>query len=497
MEKTLNFVPSKYQKDIFNNYQNTNQNLSISAVPGSGKSTTLIQLLKFVPIFKKTIFLAFNKSIVEDLQKKVPKNINVSTLHSLGCKSIYKTYNGKVQISDYKTYKFAKALSKNWKSVPPKKIEKYIYNICQIINLYKLRLEKDYKDIMNIIMYYDIECIGNEAVDSVEVLEALNNYNENPFAHDEKFMIDFSDMVYLPCVQSKIRLDQYDEVFIDESQDLNKAQQVLVKKIIKSTGRFISVGDPRQSIYGFMSADINAYEDFKNQKNTVELPLSFCYRCGTEIVKLANNIYPVIESPDNMFEGEVESNSKLEDIKEGDFVLCRNNAPLVELYFYFIDSEKKCYIKGSEIGDQIIKLLEDRKNLQKSELLQDLEKRLIDIYEDLKNKGIQEPTKHPRYGKLAEKISIIKIIAKKYNSTAQMINISQKIFTDSGSGIALMSMHKSKGLENDCVYILDISLLPSSYSTQEWQKVQERNLEYVAYTRAKKKLGFVTSSQIK
>jgi hypothetical protein len=47
-------------------------------------------------------------------------------------------------------------------------------------------------------------------------------------------------------------------------------------------------------------------------------------------------------------------------------------------------------------------------------------------------------------------------------------------------------------LESERVFILHRELLPSKLAKFPWQKEQESNLEYVAYTRAKTTLGFIT-----
>ena len=39
--------------------------------------------------------------------------------------------------------------------------------------------------------------------------------------------------------------------------------------------------------------------------------------------------------------------------------------------------------------------------------------------------------------------------------------------------------------------------MPSKYAKKDWQKVQEENLRYVAYTRAKKHLGIITDWEMR
>jgi superfamily I DNA/RNA helicase len=49
----------------------------------------------------------------------------------------------------------------------------------------------------------------------------------------------------------------------------------------------------------------------------------------------------------------------------------------------------------------------------------------------------------------------------------------------------LITVHRSKGLEFDRVFGWGVNkYMPSPYAKQEWQQVQERNLEYVLKTRA-------------
>ena len=81
-----NFIPSKYQKKIFDFISSDTKNAVVSAVAGSGKTTTLINALDKVPETSSVLFLAFNVSIVEELGKRLSgkKNICVSTVHKFG-----------------------------------------------------------------------------------------------------------------------------------------------------------------------------------------------------------------------------------------------------------------------------------------------------------------------------------------------------------------------------------------------------------------------------
>ena len=69
---------------------------------------------------------------------------------------------------------------------------------------------------------------------------------------------------------------------------------------------------------------------------------------------------------------------------------------------------------------------------------------------------------------------------------------------DDGNAVTLMTVHASKGLEFDCVFVagMEESLFPSARSIQESASVEEeRRLAYVAITRARKYLYLTYASQ--
>ena len=97
-----------------------------------------------------------------------------------------------------------------------------------------------------------------------------------------------------------------------------------------------------------------------------------------------------------------------------------------------------------------------------------------------------------------DKVQAIKVIAKDLKTTEAVINRIQAIFKDDQKdGICMSTVHKAKGLESDKVFIIreDKFLLPHCMK-KAWMAEQEYNLVYVAYTRAKRYLGFVQDFQM-
>src|SRR5690606_13046002 len=105
--------------------------------------------------------------------------------------------------------------------------------------------------------------------------------------------IDFTDMVYLPAVDNRIKFRHPDVTFIDECQDLNEAQHKMIDKII-GNNRFVAVGDRAQAIYSFSGSDSRSFDRFLDKQRVKELPLSVCYRCAKKIVEHANEVYDIM-----------------------------------------------------------------------------------------------------------------------------------------------------------------------------------------------------------
>jgi superfamily I DNA/RNA helicase len=79
-------------------------------------------------------------------------------------------------------------------------------------------------------------------------------------------------------------------------------------------------------------------------------------------------------------------------------------------------------------------------------------------------------------------------------SKADLFNSIDKMFGDTPFGqvpecLVLSSVHRSKGLEWNRVFLLDRpQFMPSKAARKDWQKRQEQNLIYVSITRAKQEL---------
>ena len=487
---------SDKQLRIFEEYENTTNNLTIEAAPGSGKTFTLLELLKRTPKHYKSIFLAFNKSIQTELESKVPEGTDALTLHSLGFRSLLKYTNNKYKLTELKNWIIGKQILDLNGFKDEKKKNIYLFVVSKLVDLYRLNVCKTKQDLLYVADKYNVSYINGEIDDALKIIEYLDKYNRKEYRDKHRpMMIDFVDMIYLPTILlSDDEFYKYDVVMIDEGQDLSDLQWIMIQKLFRKRTRFILVGDKFQSIYSFLGSNVDVFNRIQQYPKTTVLPLSYSYRCPKKVVKEANKVFNFIESPEWKEDGEIVYDGNFDDVKEGDFILCRNNSPLIETFLFLIKKGKRCKILGRDLGNGLLNVLskiEDFSKESKEELLKN--KR-----EQLKEKGVVNITNNASYNELIERIFILEELHKEFQDISVLKSTIEDMFADernlsASNYVVLSTIHKSKGLESDCVFFLYPDLLPSKYAESELELYSEDCLRYVCITRAKKKLIYIHS----
>ena len=497
----LTYQPSQYQIAIFDFIKNSQGNLVIEASAGSGKTTVLVNILRLLSTDIKKLFCAFNTDIVKELKKKTQgvENVDVRTMHSLGMNMIMRNLGVDslpIVETKYREYILSKIhlYSPVVRGMNRKNYMKYVNNVTKLVDFARYNLAEDEEEIVALAQRHEIDIMFDEPKVTLDIMEwGKNNVS----------CIDYTDMVWLPNTLSMKPLGlQFDFILLDESQDFSVAQRELILKCQKMGTRYVFVGDENQAIYSFASASPESFRKLKELPNTTSLPLSISYRCPKKIVKLAQTLVENIEYKEDAIDGEIAYNAKLEDVKDGDMILCRNNAPLMQVYNDLIRMGKQCFIRGKDIGQNLKNvILESKKTDLNSNLSED--GLFIYLYDQLFHlvSNVMKSTNLDKHtvmnmSIITNKLDIINalyVLSENLSTTQELIDRIDAIFTDKkqNNGIALSTIHKAKGLESDNVYIACRSLMPSKSATQDWEVLQEKNLIYVAYTRAKRKLGFL------
>ena len=487
--KMTGFKPSKYQEAIYQFIQKDKGNAIVEAVAGSGKTTTIVEATKLIPKEKKAIFVAFNRSIALELQRKLPKHVKAQTLHSFGFSLFFNNSNCQVtpEVDGDKLYNITERVLKL--AFNDREYRKYISGYMNIISKIKAELLTPSNESLDyIIDRYNI------TVDFPIRLSLINTIlNE---CKKDLSTVDYDDMIWIPIV-CKFSSRTYDWVFVDEVQDLNRSQFELIKKMCNGHSRIVAVGDSRQSIYAFRGADTNSMKNFKEYFNAKELPLSICYRCPSSVIKLAQQFVPQIETFDKAPVGKVDhiTEEDLDNIaKPGDLIICRTNAPLVKIAFMFIRQHRKAVIRGRDIGKRLLKIVKELETNDMDLFINELNRRIDQLRLKLQKieDGVLPRKNKSSYTKEMDQLQTIIAISEKCSSITSLKQTIQDIFSDKQEGIVLSSVHKVKGLEAKRIFILYYDELmphPMAETPEEFQ--QEINIKYVAVTRAREELYLV------
>jgi DNA helicase-2/ATP-dependent DNA helicase PcrA len=469
---------SEYQKSIFRAVARHDGHIIVEALAGSGKTTTLVESFKFVPKGKKVIALAFNKMIQEELRSRAPSYIqDVLTFHSLGYRAIKQRF-GEVEIDNYKCFNLVKGL------VDDEKDRDLITNICDTIAHCKHSLQDTPKRIEDIIDQFGIDLCEIEKSQFISfVIKGLS------LCKAQTSKIDFDDMCYFPFVYN-LSMGQYQIVYVDEYQDLNKNQLVMSKKICHPDGKLVIFGDRWQDLYSWRGSDSTLVEELKEKENTVILPLPVSYRCPKSVITLAQNWVPEITCPETAIEGEIKDislNELYSEAKPGCFILSRVNAPLIKICLAFIRLGIKANIQGRDIGAQLAYLIKKSKKKQMPSFLTWLAKWKDEEVAKLQEKNINPENVIDRYECLINVCDESKSLEEATKKVNELFND-----TDEKNVIILSSCHRAKGRERDNVFLL-------RWTFRVWfdhmdlieKPNEEGNIAYVAATRAKKNLFVV------
>lgn len=483
-------------------------NVILNAVAGSGKTTTIVQGMQHLKNPSDALFLAFNKVIVEALKSKMP-GVTCQTIHSLGFQAITKgAGRGKVE-----GYKSLKILDELLKFVDPE-LQKYLNTLSQksaagdVVKAFKMEVAElvgfvkntltdptDFDAIVDVANHF-----GVTPYDGHEITWAMRVLKASDALWESARILDFDDMLWL-VHRFNYTVAQYQDVVVDELQDLNKAQMNVVMGAIKPGGRFIGVGDPSQAIQGFAGADADAFDSAVKMTGAEVMPLSICYRCPTSHLELARQFVPHIAPRNNAPEGIVKSITEEQFTGEhkptaGDLIICRTKAPLFGNAMRLIAAGIQARLRGDDISKGINLLIKRIASYIpdgapfNSNFLPALEACREMAIAKLRN----QPNNTGKIERISDQYECIQVLFEgcKGNSVDDLIETVSALFQDVSGAVWLSSIHRAKGLEANNVFILNPGRIQLNYPTMlDWQKEQERNLNYVAVTRSKKNLFMV------
>ena len=165
------------------------------------------------------------------------------------------------------------------------------------------------------------------------------------------------------------------------------------------------------------------------------------------------------------------------------------------VYFQLLQEGKNPIVVGKDIQEGLEALVNKVINKNTDEGMEIIMERLTKLEDELKSKGIKNVKENPRYEALYDKVMTVDIIANRFDTMKEVKKEIVSMFEKKENCITLTTIHKAKGLEADRVFIIERfdgqRLLPSPYAITAWQKISEKNLRFVCYTRAKREIVFI------
>lgn len=494
---------SSYQEAFFKKVEESRSGrvaAVLRAVPGSGKTTTLIEGSKRVKA-KRKIFLAYSKSVVAELRKKLPPDIDVRTVHSLGNYALW-NHLGKQKLQvDKKKYEgiCSRIVLKLIRSGKIQQDRSDYGNNGRIIR----ELEKlaryvrvtlvDFRDaatVKRMIAHFGLDAPNREVL----IPELPKVLEEGMRVAKEQLIIDNTDQIWLPSERAwDLEMFQYDAIFVDEAQDLSECAIKLIERISKRASLICFAGDQKQSIMAFSGARSNSLAQVVKRFDAIEMPLPICYRSGRAIVEEARRFAPEMQPAPGAPEGKVED-VLMQDVasivQPGDFVTCRTLAPLVKLCLQLIARGKRAVVVGEKVEDFLIEVIEDLEKTNGFKL-----ERFNRCLETYKSKKIASLVKQQLSNRVVEEYKdrleaarecCHRLIQSGAKVPSQLKEKIRSLFSDKEADIRLFTIHKIKGLEAPRVIVLEYDKLPLSWEGQkEWEEEQEENAEFVAISRAR------------
>jgi superfamily I DNA/RNA helicase len=444
------------QKEVIECSKHLKQNeiLKINAFAGTGKTTTLIEITK-ANENKKYLYLAFNSSIVKEARKKFGTNVDVYTLHSLAYKALED--KPKIRTNDYDILSIQQILELSEANLSIcSDIEKVLKRFCQ----------SDANQIIEIRQYFDKA--HSSIFEYAKVLWEKMEKREIEVTHD--FYLKHFSMNHKAV---ELLSKKYDGFLLDEAQDSNP---VTIKIFNTLQGQKILVGDKYQQIYQFRGSQ-NAMEMIKAK---YEFFLTHTFRCSKSVVDEANKVLK------NYLGAKKYLSSKREDetfeINNVAFV-ARTNATLIELIDNFKDEED-----GINITRDVNEIFKTAINL--FYFINEESNKLSKEFQYLKKFSNEDELKNyiDDYDLIELKTNLK--IAKRYKTYLFTLKKEAISKISPLSNIVLTTAHASKGLEWDSVVLMkDFKDLDT---VDEDKLVEEANLLYVAITRAKYEVSFLS-----
>lgn len=455
--------------------------VKVQAYAGTGKTSTIVEGAK--QSGKTGLYLAFSRDAMLDAQKRMPATCEAKTFHSLAYRmeNVGRLYGEVATSIRMPANKLATLLNID---VPETEVP-------GVVTAVKMTLRRFMQSDARGVKTYHVPYIALSKLDGAQRDERQSMIVGAAtrlwgMVVDPKFRaIGILHDAYLKLWQLHgARLPFIPEVvFLDEAQDLNEVNIAIVQSWMQKA-QIVVVGDDNQSIFMWRGAQ-NALQKMPIDK---QLHLTQSHRFGHAIAEIGTDVIRCLrEGPQVqplIGTDSIDSKVVYDGMPEGPHtILCRSNMGLMEETLNVVSSGKSCCVVGKL--DEAIRLLESAWFLSQGQV------------DRVTHPDIQMAGDWDGLVAASEDDSELALAVRRvteYGSRIPRIIRELKLGVASDERDAEMiisTAHKAKGREWDVVRLSGDFKEPFQFDkkTSKWKAIEEeRNLLYVAATRAKRTL---------
>lgn len=495
--------------------------MMVIAGPGTGKTWVLVKRIQHL-VEKNNISasnilaVTFSNKAAEEIRERLPQLANeakISTFHALGLEILRKHYSlfgrqeGFTLIDDeQKLALFEDTCAK-----------KILIQAFKSISFFKQGMIIELSE---------------------EISPIYEQYEQKLLQQN---MFDLDDLIYLPTLIKDSEELQYKWILVDEFQDINATQYKFIKLLLDEDNNIFVIGDPDQAIYGFRGSDVRFIKQIENDFSRIKIiNLINSYRCPAIILQAAGQILnkqsklkgELQELTINIQETATDASeadwiaSKIEEMIGGvrtfsldsgisdgityqditgfnDFaILCRTR----EMFSVFKKAMHNHGIAYQEIGTVPYYNQSPFKELiQKFKQAYRVEDNSIFREKILAKESLLNILSINFVAYDQELVSRFKRLLDKYDTDYEgfldALSLRQGVdyFDSRAEAVSLMTMHASKGLEFQTVFIpgCETEMIPFELfgKKNDVELQEEERLFYVAMTRSKKYLYLTHASK--
>ena len=473
------FTPTAEQQAALEAYA-TGEDLIIEAGAGTGKTATLKLLAESDPS-KRMQYIAFNKAIVTEAGKTMPKNVSARTAHSLAFRAVGYMYKPRLESDRMKSSEIAMALG--IKSIRFRGADGT-----------SKTLDSSYLAglVMRTITNFCQSAEDEPSADHVPHIKGIDGHDENgqPLANNNtrvrKRIMSFVEEAWADLIKTEGRLqfkhEHYlkiyqlsrphipaDVILFDEAQDVAPVLAAIVG--CQTHAQRVYVGDANQAIYGFTGA-VDAMRQLDAEHRT---SLTKSFRFGPEIAVIANRV--LSQLPTSMvMRGFEQIHSSIGEIEEPDAVLCRTNAMAVATLFSEGRSGRSGHLVGG--GREVIQFAKGAKALKDGRKTWFPDLACFSTWEE-----VQEYVEQDEQG---DELKLMVDLVDRFTPGA-IINALERMPSEKAADVVISTAHKAKGRQWGAVRLAD-DFPPENPGSEEGPSIDELRLIYVAITRARLEL---------